>query len=43
MPLPTYLFHATANLNAAIIAQKGLQPRSVGGADTTYLCMSGTE
>ncbi len=41
--MPKYLYHATPKLNAASIAKNGLQPRSVGGEDTAYLCMSGKE
>ncbi len=41
--MPTYLYHATPKTNAQSILDTGLQPRSVGGEETTYLCMSGTE
>jgi len=43
MPMPKHLFHATPKTNAQGILDTGLQPRSVGGAETSYLCMSGTE
>lgn len=43
MPIPKYLYHATPKLNAASIATTGLKPRSVGGEDAAYLCMSGKE
>ncbi|MBN3895955.1 MAG: DUF4157 domain-containing protein [Nostoc sp. NOS(2021)] len=39
--LPPYFYHATSKANARAIAQNGLQPRSVGGQQGTYLCMSG--
>jgi len=42
-PMPPYLFHATPKENAGSIAGTGLQPRSVGGSTTKYLCMSGVE
>jgi len=42
-PMPPYLYHATPKGNGASIAKSGLQPRSVGGSKTTYLCMSGAE
>ena len=43
MSMPTYLYHATPKTYAQSILDTGLQPRSVGGEETTYLCMSGTE
>ncbi len=43
MPMPEYLYHSTPKPNAASIASSGLQPRSVGGEEIAYLCMSGTE
>lgn len=43
MPMPTYLYHATAKENVQSIKQSGLEPRSVGGSPVNYLCMSGTE
>ena len=43
MPMPDYLYHATPKTNAQGIVDNGLEPRSVGGEDTKYLCMSGTE
>jgi hypothetical protein len=43
MSMPTYLYHATLKIYAQSIADNGLQPRSVGGEKTKYLCMSGTE
>ncbi len=42
-PMPTYLYHATLKENAASIARTGLQPRSKGGQEEAYLCMSGSE
>lgn len=41
--LPRYLYHATRRQNAESIAREGLKPRSVGGSEGSYLCMSGTE
>ena len=41
--LPAYLYHATSAGNAATIADNGLEPRSEGGEDGLYLCMSGKE
>ena len=43
MPMPKYLYHATPKLHAASIAKSGLEPRSAGGEETAYLCMSGKE
>lgn len=46
MPMPVYLYHATTKANAKFIIGRsgtGLEPRSVGGEEDKYLCMSGTE
>ena len=42
MPLPKYLYHATAIEIAKEIAKTGLEARS-GGESSKYLCMSGVE
>lgn len=43
MSLPNYLYHATPKIYGQSIADNGLQPRSVGGEESSYLCMSGKE
>lgn len=40
MPMPKYLYHATPNRNAQMIANNGLEPRS---GNNKYLCMSARE
>ena len=43
MPMPICLYHATPKVHAQSIVTNGLKPRSVGGEEIAYLCMSGTE